>query len=70
MPRWAAAARQAGFINVIEVNVKGGLFQARLQVQGDGRGGEKKRRQVPVPGLFKTAEEAAQLLALVKNNKT
>ena len=35
-------------------------------MQGDGRGGEKKRRQVGIPGLFKTAEEAAQLLALVK----
>ena len=31
------------------------------------RRGEKKRRQVVgIPGLFKTAEEAAQLLALVK----
>ena len=29
-------------------------------------GGEKKRRQVGIPGLFKTAEEAAQLLALIK----
>ena len=53
-----------GFVNVIKV--KDGLFQARLQVKGDGRGGEKKRRQVAIPGLFKTAEEAAQLLALIK----
>ena len=52
-----------GFMNVIKVK---DWFQARLQVKGDGRGGEKKRRQVAIPGLFKTAEEAAQLLALVK----
>ena len=59
-----SSSSKTGFVNVIRV--KGGLFQARLQVQGDGRGGEKKRRQVGIPGLFKTAEEAAQLLALVK----
>ena len=59
-----SSSSKTGFVNVIQV--KGGLFQARLQVQGDGRGGEKKRRQVGIPGLFKTAEEAAQLLALVK----
>ena len=64
MPRWAATARPASSTSSIEV--KGGLFQARLQVQGDGTGGEKKRRQVAIPGLFKTAEEAAQLLAHIK----
>ena len=58
------SSSKTGFVNVIEV--KGGLFQARLQVKGDGRGGQKKRRQVPLPGLFETAEEAAQLLALIK----
>ena len=36
------SSSKTGFVNVIQV--KGGLFQARLQVQGDGRGGEKKRR--------------------------
>ena len=59
------SSSKTGFVNVIQV--KGGLFQARLQVQGDGRGGEKKRRQVGIPGLFKRRQkEAAQLLALVK----
>ena len=38
-----------GFVNVIKVK---DWFQARLQVKGDGRGGEKKRTQVPLPGLF------------------
>ena len=52
-----------GFVNVIKVKR---WYQARLQVKGDGRGGEKKREQVALPGLFETAEEAAQLLALIK----
>ena len=52
-----------GFVNVIKV---GKMFQARLQVPGDGRGGEKKRKQHPLPGLFDTAEEAAILLASYK----
>ena len=38
-----------GFVNVIKVK---DWFQARLQVKGDGREGEKKRTQVPLPGLF------------------
>ena len=52
-----------GFTNVIEVK---GKFQARLQVPGDGRGGTKKRKQVPLPGLFDTAEDAAFYLASFK----
>ena len=52
-----------GFVNVIEVK---GKFQARLQVPGDGRGGEKKRKQVPLPGVFDTAEDAAVYLASFK----
>ena len=54
---------KTGFVNVIEV---GGKFQARLQVPGDGRGGTKKRKQVPLPGLFDTAEDAAFYLASFK----
>ena len=49
--------------NVIPVK---GKFQARLQVAGDGRGGVKKRKQHSLPGLFSTALEAAQFLALFK----
>ena len=52
-----------GFINVIKVN---GKYQARLQVPGDGRGGSKKRKQHPPPGLFDTAEDAAVMLAVIK----
>ena len=52
-----------GFVNIIKV---GGKFQARLQVPGDGRGGERKRKQVPLPGLFDKAEDAAVLLASYK----
>ena len=52
-----------GFVNVIEVK---GKFQARLQVPGDGRGGTRKRKQVPLPGLFDTAEDAAFYLASFK----
>ena len=52
-----------GFVNVIKEK---GKFQARLQVPGDGRGGTKKRRQVPLPGLFDTAEDAAFVLASFK----
>ena len=58
---------KTGFTNVIEV--KGGKFQARVQVPGDGRGGKKKRRQAPLPGLFDTAIEAAQLLAKYKQEQ-
>ena len=54
---------KTGFTNIIEV---GGLFQARLQVPGDGRGGSKKRKQVPLPGVFKEAEDAAVFLASFK----
>ena len=52
-----------GFVNVIEVK---GKFQARLQVPGDGRGGSKKRKQVPLPGIFDSAEDAAVHLARFK----
>ena len=52
-----------GFVNVIKVKEK---FQARLQVPGDGRGGEKKRKQHSLPGLFDTALEAAIHLAVYK----
>ena len=59
-----ATGRSAtGFVNVILVK---GKFQARLQVPGDGRGGEKKRRQVSLPGLFDEAEDAATYLASFK----
>ena len=54
---------QTGYKNVIEV---GGKYQARLQVKGDGRGGERKRKQHSLPGLFDTALEAALYLAFVK----
>ena len=40
---------KTGFVNVIKI---GEQFQARLQVPGDGRGGEKKRKQEPLPGLL------------------
>ena len=56
-----------GFKGVIKV---GNKFQARLQVPGDGRGGEKKRKQHSLPGLFDTAEDAAVLLAVVKRGLT
>ena len=52
-----------GFVNVIKVKNK---FQARLQVPGDGRGGERKRKQDALPGLFDTAEDAAISLAAYK----
>ena len=38
---------------------------ARLQVPGDGRGGEKKRKQYALPGIFKEAEDAALYLAYI-----
>ena len=50
---------KTGYVGVIQV--KGGLFQARVQVRGDGRGGNKKRKQHSLPGLFKSPEEAAFL---------
>ena len=52
-----------GFVGVIMVKNK---FQARLQVPGDGRGGNKKRKQSSLPGLFDEAEEAALHLAAYK----
>ena len=58
-----SASSKTGFVNVIEV---GKYFQARFQLKGDGRGGSRKRRQVALPGLFPTAVEAAQALALFK----
>ena len=51
-----------GYTNVIEV---GGKFQARLQVKGDG---QRKRYQHPLPGLFDTAFEADQYLAILKRD--
>ena len=51
-----------GYTNVIEVR---GKYQARLQVKGDG---QRKRYQHPLPGLFDTALEAAQYLAMVKRD--
>ena len=54
---------KTGFTNVIKVK---GKFQARLQVKGDRVGGTRKRRQYSLPGLFRTAQEAAEYLALVK----
>ena len=54
-----------GFTNVIKVK---GKYQARLQVPGDGRGGSKKRKQVPLPGLFNTALDAARYLAMYKKH--
>jgi hypothetical protein len=55
---------KTGYVNVIEL--KNGKFQARLQVPGDGRGGEKKRKQYPMPGNFDTALEAALYMAYIK----
>ena len=54
-----------GYINVIKVK---GKFQARLQVPGDGRGGERKRKQYSLPTTFDKAEDAALYLAWVKTN--
>ena len=51
-----------GFTNVIKVRDK---YQARLQVKGDG---QRKRYQHPLPGLFATAQEAAEYLAIVKRD--
>ena len=44
----------------------GKQYQARLQVKGDGRGGSKKRKQHSLPGLFDTAEQAAEFRAWIK----
>ena len=57
-----SVSSQTGYKNVIEVK---GKYQARLQVKGDGRGGERKRKQHSLPGLFHTALEAALYLAFV-----
>ena len=57
---------KTGFVGVIKA--KNGKFQARIQVPGDGRGGEKKRKQHSLPGLFDTAEDAAVLLASMKRD--
>ena len=40
---------KTGYTNVIEVK---GKYQARLQVKGDGRGGQHKCKQYAVPGLL------------------
>mgnify|MGYP007078094756 CR=1 FL=1 len=47
------------------VSKVGNEYQARLQVPGDGRGGLKKRRQVPLPGPWDTAEDAAVMRAVI-----
>ena len=52
-----------GFKQIIKV---GKQYQARLQVKGDGSGGSKKRKQHSLPGLFDTAEEAAEFRAWIK----
>ena len=54
---------KTGYLGVIEVK---GKFQGRLQIKGDGRGGVVKRRQVSVPGLWNTAKEAAEMLAILE----
>ena len=51
---------KTGYISVIMVK---GKYQARLQVKGDGRGGERKRGQHALPGLFDTALEAATCIS-------
>ena len=51
-----------GYTNVIKVK---GKYQARLQVKATA---ERKRYQHPLPGLFDTALEAAQYLAMVKRD--
>ena len=53
-----------GYTNIIIT--KNGKYQPRLQVKGDGRGGERKRKQCSLPGIFDTALEAAQYLAWIK----
>jgi hypothetical protein len=53
---------RTGYTNVIEVR---GKYQARLQVKGNG---QRKRYQHPLPGLFDTALEAAQYLAMLKRD--
>ena len=59
---------RTGYTNVIKV--KGGKYQARLQVKGDGRGGVRKRKQYSLPGVFDTALEAAYYLAWVVKHGT
>ena len=49
-----------GFVGVSKV---GNKYQTRLQVPEDGRGGLKKRRQVPLPGPWDTVEDAAVMRA-------
>ena len=51
-----------GYVNVIKV---GEWYQARLQIPGNGRGGEKKRKQHSLPGIFKEAVDAALYLAFI-----
>ena len=53
---------KTGYVGIIKIK---GKFQARVQVPGDGRGGTRKRKQYPLPGLFGTARDAAQFRALV-----
>ena len=60
--RRAVGRSSTGFVNVIVVK---GKFQARLQVPGDGRGGVKKRKQVPLPGLFDKAEDRRTIPGII-----
>ena len=53
-----------GYINVIKVK---GKYQARLQVPGEGRGGQIKRKQCSLPTTFDEAEDAALYLAWVES---
>ena len=41
------------------------MVPSPLQIPGDGRGGEKKRKQHSLPGIFKEAEDAALYLAFI-----
>ena len=51
-----APLSKTGYVGVILLK---GRYQARVQVPGEGRGGNLKRRQHSLPGLFETATEAA-----------
>lgn len=53
----------SGFKNIIEV--KGGKYQARVHGKAP-PGCQRKRKQYSLPGLFDTAQEAAEYLAVIK----
>jgi hypothetical protein len=57
-----SAWNETGFVGVSKV---GNKYQARINVPGDGRGGQKKRRQHSLPGPFDTAEDAAVIRAAI-----